>query len=48
MAAPFAGGEVMPWTALPWLDLALLPPFAGIIGWATAQYSVRRWLRRLP
>ncbi|MBC9207684.1 cell division protein FtsX [Roseomonas aerophila] len=48
MAAPFAGGEVMPWTALPWLDLALLPPFAGIIGWATAQYSVRHWLRRLP
>lgn len=48
MAAPFAGGEVMPWTSLPWLDLALLPPVAGIIGWATAQYSVRRWLRRLP
>ncbi|WBV42642.1 ABC transporter permease [Pseudoroseomonas cervicalis] len=48
IAAPLAGGEVAPWTALPWLDLALLPPFAGLIGWATAQLSVRRWLQRLP
>ncbi|EHL97282.1 hypothetical protein HMPREF9946_04311, partial [Acetobacteraceae bacterium AT-5844] len=48
LAAPFTGGEIMPWTALPWLDLALLPPVAGAIGWATAQYSVRHWLRRLP
>ncbi|MBO1075669.1 cell division protein FtsX [Roseomonas marmotae] len=47
LAAPFTGGEV-PLAALPWLDLALLPPVAGGIGWATAQYSVRRWLRRLP
>ena len=31
-----------------WLDLALLPPVAGLIGWATAQLSVRRWLKRLP
>jgi cell division transport system permease protein len=48
LAAPFAGGEAPPWAALPWLDLALLPPVAGAIGWATAQFSVRRWLRRLP
>ncbi|EFH09500.1 cell division protein FtsX [Pseudoroseomonas cervicalis] len=48
IAAPLAGGEVAPWSALPWLDLALLPPFAGLIGWATAQLSVRRWLQRLP
>lgn len=48
IAAPLAGGQVAPWTALPWLDLALLPPFAGLIGWATAQLSVRRWLQRLP
>ncbi|ONG49024.1 cell division protein FtsX [Pseudoroseomonas deserti] len=48
LAAPLAGGEVQPWTALPWLDLALLPPVAGLIGWATAQLSVRRWLKRLP
>jgi cell division transport system permease protein len=48
LAAPLSGGVVQPWTALPWLDLMLLPPFAGAIGWATAQLSVRRWLRRLP
>jgi cell division transport system permease protein len=48
LAAPFAGGEAVTVAALPWLDLALLPPMAGAIGWATAQFSVRRWLRRLP
>lgn len=48
LAAPLSGGVVQPWTALPWLDLALLPPIAGLIGWATAQLSVRRWLKRLP
>lgn len=48
LAAPLSGGVVQPWTALPWLDLALLPPVAWGIGWATAQLSVRRWLRRLP
>ena len=48
LAAPFAGGQAVGWASLPWLDLALLPPVAGLIGWATAQFSVRRWLRRLP
>ncbi|WP_199726492.1 cell division protein FtsX [Teichococcus wenyumeiae] len=48
LAAPFAGGEAVTIAALPWMDLALLPPVAGAIGWATAQFSVRRWLRRLP
>lgn len=48
LAAPLSGGAVQPWSALPWLDLALLPPVAGLIGWATAQVSVRRWLRNLP
>ncbi|HWL81287.1 MAG TPA: FtsX-like permease family protein [Roseomonas sp.] len=48
VAAPLAGGMVQPWSSLPWLDLILLPPTAGAIGWATAQVSVRRWLRRLP
>ena len=48
LAAPFAGGQAVGWASLPWLDLALLPPVAGAIGWATAQFSVRRWLRRLP
>ncbi|MFC3124000.1 cell division protein FtsX [Pseudoroseomonas globiformis] len=48
LAAPLSGGIVTPWSSLPWLDLALLPPIAGLIGWATAQFSVRRWLRRLP
>ncbi|MBI0433537.1 ABC transporter permease [Roseomonas sp. KE0001] len=48
LAAPLSGGVIQPWAALPWLDLALLPPVAGLIGWATAQLSVRRWLKRLP
>jgi cell division transport system permease protein len=33
---------------LPWGMLAALPPVAALIGWATAQATVRRWLRRLP
>ncbi|MFC4167863.1 cell division protein FtsX [Teichococcus aestuarii] len=48
LAAPLSGGVVQPWSALPWLDLLMLPPVAGAIGWATAQFSVRRWLKRLP
>ena len=34
-------------TAL-WLSLAALPLIASGIGWATAQTTVRRWLRGLP
>ena len=31
-----------------WFALPLLPASAAIIGWLTAQGTVRRWLRRLP
>jgi cell division transport system permease protein len=57
MAAPFAGGTAeaasltdilatMP-VAL-WLTLPGLPAVASVIGFLTAQDTVRRWLRRLP
>ena len=51
MAAPFAGftpsaggfGLPLPlWAALP-----ILPLVAAVIGWATAQVTVRGWLRRM-
>ena len=58
MAAPFAGGRggVGPplqdaLGTLPiglWLALPCLPVIAAVIGFATAQGAVRRWLRRLP
>jgi len=38
-------------TVLPpaiWASLALLPIGAAVIGWITAQITVRLWLRRLP
>ena len=28
--------------------LAAVPPLAFLVGWATAQFTVRRWLRQLP
>jgi len=31
-----------------WIALPLLPAVAAAIGWATAQATVRAWLRRLP
>ena len=34
--------------AILWLALPSLPLVAGIIGFGTAQVTVRRWLRRLP
>jgi cell division transport system permease protein len=57
LAAPFVGGaqdaaspmDVL--TTLPaalWLALPGLPAAAAAIGFATAQGTVRRWLRRLP
>ena len=54
-AAPSLGGWIV-WRSLapdmlPWPLLAalpLLPPAAGLIGWLTAQGTVRVWLRRLP
>lgn len=56
LAAPFIGQGGPPRTgvftaALPaalWLALPTLPVFAAVIGWLTAQGTVRRWLRGLP
>ncbi|MHB0733128.1 cell division protein FtsX, partial [Roseomonas mucosa] len=38
----------LPWGSLPWTGLLILPFAAALIGWLTAQATVRRWLRRLP
>jgi len=56
LAAPFSGGPapdgpVALLAAMPialWLALPALPLLAAGIGWVTAQWTVRRWLRRLP
>jgi cell division transport system permease protein len=57
LAAPFAGGAAEPISAigivsaLPfvlWLALPVLPAASAVIGFLTAQGTVRRWLRRLP
>lgn len=56
LAAPFTGQDAATDMAdlagaLPialWLALPMLPVVAAVIGWATAQHTVRRWLRRLP
>lgn len=56
LAAPFAGlapggEEASGLAALPsplWLGLPCLPLSAAVIGFFTAQGTVRRWLRRLP
>ena len=52
LAAPFDAVDPAPGllSALPqplWLTLPTLPVAAAVIGWATAQATVRRWLRRL-
>jgi cell division transport system permease protein len=47
LASPWTG-EAAGLAALPWPALAAVPPFAMLVGWATAQATVRRWLRRLP
>jgi len=49
-AAGFHSPEAL-LAALPvflWVSLAALPLAAGLIGWSTAQLTVRGWLRRLP
>lgn len=56
LAAPFTGQPAAIGLAglarsLPlalWLSLPALPVTAALIGWLTAQGTVRRWLRRLP
>ena len=51
LAMPLFGGEVPAGgllAQLPWAMLAALPPVAALIGWSTAQATVRRWLRHLP
>ena len=47
LAAPWTGVQAGGWRALPWTALALVPPFAFLVGWVTAQATVRRWLRSL-
>jgi cell division transport system permease protein len=50
LAAPWIAGDAAPnaWAMLPWPALAAVPPVAYLVGWGTAQATVRRWLRRLP
>ena len=53
LAQPFGGqdapaGWAGPLPAGLWLALPALPAAAAVIGWLTAQFAVRRWLRRLP
>jgi cell division transport system permease protein len=48
LAAPWTGAAAGGLAALPWFALGALPPVAFLVGWATAQLTVRRWLRHLP
>jgi cell division transport system permease protein len=59
LTAPFAAGQadaaaasgLGAVSAVPvalWLAVPALPLAAALIGWTTAQATVRRWLRRLP
>jgi cell division transport system permease protein len=48
LAAPWTGATAGGLAALPWAALGALPPLAFLVGWATAQLTVRRWLRHLP
>jgi cell division transport system permease protein len=38
----------LPWRSLPWPWLAALPVAVAALGWATAEVTVRGWLKRLP
>jgi cell division transport system permease protein len=46
--APADGPGLAAWARLPWAELALLPLLAAVLGWVSAQLTVRLWLRRLP
>lgn len=48
IAAPITGGEGLDFSNLPWLRLLAVPAATWLIGWVTAEASVRHWLRRLP
>jgi cell division transport system permease protein len=55
LAAPFMTGDTQGgvWSALSvgqplWVLLPMLPLASGVIGYLTAQATVRRWLRTLP
>jgi len=50
LALPLSGGTATgsALSGVPWAMLAVLPPAAALIGWGTAQATVRRWLRRMP
>lgn len=51
LAGPWIGtgeGSRGGWAMLPWPALAAVPPVAFLVGWGTAQATVRRWLRTLP
>jgi cell division transport system permease protein len=50
LAGPWIGGAgaMDSLAGLPWPWLVALPPVAYLVGWATAQATVRRWLHRLP
>ncbi len=54
LAAPLMGRmpvvrlAELPWQTLPWLLLAGLPLLMAGLGWATAELTVRSWLKRLP
>lgn len=56
LAAPFLGGAdggggrmgLEAWPSPVWLAVPALPAVAAGLGWVTAQWTVRRWLRRLP
>lgn len=48
LAGPWIGAERGGWAVLPWPALAAVPPVAFLVGWLTAQATVRRWLRTLP
>ncbi|MGG5810732.1 cell division protein FtsX [Falsiroseomonas sp. CW058] len=48
LGAAAATGTMDSLSRLPWPGLVALPPTAFLVGWATAQATVRRWLHRLP
>lgn len=48
LAAPMVGEVSAELPAVSWLALAAVPVATWLIGWVTAEASVRWWLRKLP